>query len=84
MAKLKWFSEGKTRKEQAVVIIEALLGELTEDRNSQPLQNILFQYKEELENPKISIPFILSRMNVDISRIVTENGILLSNHQSSH
>ncbi|EOH91047.1 bacteriocin immunity protein [Enterococcus pallens] len=80
---MKWFSGGKDRGEQAVTIITELLNELANDSDNKFLQQILGTYKEELTKKESSVPFILSRMNLDISNALKEDGVALSAGQSS-
>lgn len=82
MSKLKWFSGGKDRSERAVKIISLLLDELNDDMESKKLQHILNKYKIELNKKESSVPFILSRMNVDISNCIQKENISLSDSQS--
>jgi hypothetical protein len=43
---------------------------------------VLSAYKNEIELQTSAIPFILSRMNIEVSKVVLENGITLSPEQS--
>lgn len=83
MEKLKWFSGGKEREEQAINIITGLLSDLNNDTKSQSLQKILINYRDELERKQTAVPFILSRMNMDISHAITKDGLSLSDTQSN-
>jgi len=83
MNKLKWFSSGIARGNQAVAIITELLVELNNDSSSLPLQKVLDDYKVELEKKESSIPYILNRMNIAVSNVTLKNGISLSASQSS-
>ncbi|MGG5329484.1 bacteriocin immunity protein [Enterococcus sp. AZ163] len=83
MSKLKWFSGGKDRGEQALAIITDLLNELANNSFNKSLQQVLGTYKEELTKKESSVPFILSRMNLDISNALKEDGVALSASQSS-
>jgi len=83
MNKLKWFSSGVARGDQAVIIIAELLGELNNNSSSLPLQKILIDYRDELEKKGSSVPYILSRMNIAVSNVTLKNGITLSKSQSN-
>ncbi|KRN99413.1 bacteriocin immunity protein [Companilactobacillus kimchiensis] len=82
MNKLKWFSSGVSRSNSATEIITDLLANLNGDVKTEPLQKVLIDYKDELEKQESSIPYILSRMNIAISNIMSKNGITLSPQQS--
>ena len=83
MGKLKWFSGGQERREQAIIIIDNLIGDIEDNRNTESLQSLLLAYREEFKNSGTSTPYILNRMNLDMSRVLLENGIKLSDSQSS-
>lgn len=63
MSKVKWFSGGVERGNQAVQIINELLND---DKiiSDSPLEITLKKYRIELQQKESSIPFILSRMNL--------------------
>ncbi|MGX6979254.1 bacteriocin immunity protein [Vagococcus elongatus] len=82
MEKLKWFAGGKERKEQAVTLITELLSELKNDPKSYSLQKLLINYQEDLERQQTAIPYILSRMTMDISSVIRKEEITLSKDQS--
>ena len=81
--KLSWLSGGGERSQEAVVIIDALVSDLANQPNAEPLKEVLNHYRVELVKRESSVPMILSRMNLDIARILTQNGIVLSTSQSS-
>lgn len=81
MSKLKWFSGGKERSQQANILITELLNELGDDSHSEALKKVLSSYKQEL-NSGVSVPLILSRMNLDISNAVRKDGAALSAAQA--
>ena len=82
MGDLKWFSGGKERKDKAVIIIDELLLSLSEDPKYKPLQIFFLFYRQELESSGTSVPLVLSRMNVELSNILTKNKLQLSDEQS--
>lgn len=82
MIKLKWFSGGNDRADQAITIITELLTDLNGASKSEPLQRLLKDYKNELELKESSVPYILSRMNIAISNVTLKNSIVLSKDQS--
>lgn len=81
--KINWFSGGNDRGNEALSIINTLLNDINNNPKDIPLQKVLYDYKDELEKRESSIHFILSRMNIAISNVVTKNGIVLSDNQSS-
>lgn len=81
--KLSWFSGGGERSQEAVVIIDALVSDLASQPTTEPLKQVLNHYRVELVKRESSVPMILSRMNLDVARILTQNGIVLSTSQSS-
>lgn len=83
MSKLKWFSGGTDRAYQALEIIDDLLHDLYKSSDNNALQDVLLQYKYELKNQQTSVPYILSRMNVDIANIIVKNRLTLSRFQSN-
>lgn len=81
MKKLKWFSGGTERSEQAVAIIDELLKNLDIVQNNI-LKITLESYRTELKSRSSSTQFILSRMNMDIARAIRKDGKKLSSNQS--
>ena len=49
VGKLSWFAGGKDRGDAAISIIDDLLNSLNVDANRQPLQEVLIEFKNELE-----------------------------------
>lgn len=82
MGKLKWFSGGKERSNQAEIIITDLLDDLKTDLDNESLKKVLENYLEELKQKGASVPLILSRMNLDISKAIRNDGVTLSDYQS--
>lgn len=83
VSQLKWFLGGSDRAQEALEIIDDLLYDLYKNSENNTLQNLLLKYKRELESQKTAVPFILSRMNVDIANVIVKNGLTLSDFQSS-
>ncbi|MBX9075363.1 bacteriocin immunity protein [Streptococcus anginosus] len=79
MVKIKWFSGGKERRDEAITIIDELLSNLTDS----DLKKVLLSYREELKKQEIATPFILSRMNLAVSQEMIEKSIRLSEVQSN-
>lgn len=82
MTPLKWFAGGSERRCEAMTIIDHLLEDIKDTPQLTPLKNQLVIYKKRLEDDGTSIPFILSQMNVDISRMLIDNKLMLSESQS--
>ncbi|MEB8419306.1 bacteriocin immunity protein [Enterococcus casseliflavus] len=82
MSKLKWFSGGAERSNQAKMIIFDLLKSLDGQSDKQSLVDLLKSYHKELQQSGISVPFILNRLNLEISKTIRKNSIILSKYQS--
>ena len=82
MTLLKWFAGGSERRCEAMTIIDYLLEDIKDAPQLTPLKNLLVSYKRRLEDDGTSIPFILSQMNVDISRVLIDNKLILSENQA--
>ena len=82
MTPLKWFAGGSERGCEAMTIIDYLLEDIKDTPQLAPLKNQLVRYKKRLEDDGTSTPFILSQMNVDLSRVLIENKLSLSESQA--
>lgn len=82
MTPLKWFAGGSERRCEAMTIIDHLLEDIKAAPQLTPLKNQLVIYKKRLKDDGTSTPFILSQMNVDISRVLIENKLGLSESQA--
>ena len=82
MTPLKWFAGGSERRCEAMTIIDYLLEDIKSAPQLVPLKNQLVIYKKRLEDDGTSTPFILSQMNVDISRVLIDNKLGLSESQA--
>ncbi len=82
MTPLKWFVGGSERRCEAMTIINHLLGDIKDTPQLTPLKNQLVIYKRRLKDDGTSTPFILSQMNVDISRVLIDNKLTLSESQA--
>ena len=82
MTPLKWFAGGRERRCEAMAIIDHLLEDIKDTPQLTPLKNQLVIYKRRLKNDGTSTPFILSQMNVDISRALIDNKLILSESQA--
>ena len=81
MTPLKWFAGGSERRCEAMTIIDHLLEDIKDEPQLTPLKNQLVIYKRRLRDDGTSVPFILSQMNVDLSRVLIENKLSLSESQ---
>ena len=79
---LKWFAGGSERRCEAMSIINHLLEDIKDTPQLTPLKNQLVIYQRRLKDDGTSTPFILSQMNVDISRVLIENKLSLSESQA--
>lgn len=82
MTPLKWFAGGRERRCEAMTIIDYLLEDIKDEHQLTPLKNQLVIYKRRLRDDGTSTPFILSQMNVDISRVLIDNKLTLSESQA--
>ena len=82
MTPLKWFAGGSERRCEAMTIIDNLLEDIKAAPQLAPLKNQLVIYKKRLKDDGTSTPFILSQMNVDISRVLIDNKLSLSESQA--
>jgi len=82
MTSLKWFAGGSERRCEAMTIIDHLLEDIKDTPQLNPLKDRLVSYKRRLENDGTSTPFILSQMNVDISRVLIDNKLILLESQA--
>lgn len=82
MTPLKWFAGGSERRCEAMTIINHLLEEIKDTPQLTPLKNQLVIYQRRLKDDGTSTPFILSQMNVDISRVLIDNKLILSENQA--
>ena len=82
MTPLKWFAGGSERRCEAMTIIDHLLEDIKAAPQLTPLKNQLVIYKKRLKDDGTSTPFILSQMNVDISRVLIDNKLSLSESQA--
>ena len=82
MTPLKWFAGGSERRCEEMTIIDHLLEGISNTPQLAPLKNQLVIYKRRLKNDGTSTPFILSQMNVDISRVLIDNKLSLSESQA--
>ena len=82
MTPLKWFAGGSERRCQAMTIIDYLLEDVKHTPQLAPLKNQLVSYKRRLKDDGTSTPFILSQINIDISRVLIDNKLTLSESQA--
>lgn len=82
MTPLKWFAGGSERRCEAMTIIDNLLEGINNTPQLTPLKNQLVMYKRRLKDDGTSTPFILSQMNVDISRVLIDNKLMLLESQA--
>ena len=82
MTPLKWFAGGSERRCEAITIIDYLLEDIKAAPQLASLKNQLVIYKKRLKDDGTSTPFILSQMNVDISRVLIDNKLGLSESQA--
>ncbi|MFL2028096.1 bacteriocin immunity protein [Loigolactobacillus zhaoyuanensis] len=74
---MKWYTGGRERGQQANELLTALIDHLN-NANELPLKRLLFAFHQEIAAQEQSIPFILSRMNVAIAKVMHENQIVVN------
>jgi hypothetical protein len=67
MAKLKWFSGGKERREEAIRIIEELLLDLQTNASATSVKKTLIHYLNEFKTNGTSFPFLMNRMSLELT-----------------
>mgnify|MGYP000852067703 CR=1 FL=1 len=97
MGTLRWFAGGQERRERAIFLINQTnqgagstvnsgikhaTGKF-DSKNANPLYQVLDSYRTELKFDGTSTPYILNRMNIDISKVLLNNNIRLSSTESS-
>ena len=82
MTPLKWFAGGRERRCEAMTIINHLLEDIKDTSQLAPLKNQLVSYKRRLKDDGTSTLFILSQMNVGLSRVLIDNKLSLSESQA--
>ncbi len=82
MTTLKWFAGGSERRCEAMTIIDHLLEDINNTPQLAPLKSQLVIYQRRFKDDGTSTPFILSQMNVDISRVLIDNKLMLSESQA--
>ena len=82
MTPLKWFAGGSERRCEAMTVIDYLLEDIKAAPQLAPLKNQLVSYKRRLKDDGTSVPFILSQMNVDISCVLIDQKLTLSESQA--
>lgn len=78
MSDLKWYAGGAERKKEAMKLIESLMAELPNEAHLEPLRKMLVSYHEELIKEQSAIPYILSRFNIEVSKVLLDHGITLA------
>ena len=82
MTPLKWFAGGSERRSEAMTIMDHLLEDIKDAPQLTPLKNQLVIYQKRLKDDGTSTPFILNQMNVDVSRVLIDNKLSLSESQA--
>ncbi|ADG40254.1 bacteriocin immunity protein [Leuconostoc kimchii] len=73
---IKWYTGGQERGKAALELLTQLRQQV-DGAEYVALQEILASYFKEIKTETGSIPLILSRMNLDISRVMINNHIVL-------
>lgn len=81
MAKLKWFSGGKERREEAISIIEELISDLQTNDSAEALSKSLTYYLNEFKTIGTSFPFLMNRMSIELTDVVLRSKVHLTKEQ---
>ena len=81
MSILKWYAGGQDQAEQAISILTELVADLNHSQQKS-VQQVLSDYIEAFRKEESAVPFILSRMNLDISSALKNNQIVLTASES--
>lgn len=82
MAKLKWFSGGKERREEAIRIIEELLLDLQTNDSATSVKKTLTHYLNEFKTNGTSFSFLMNRMSLELTDAVLQSNIHFTPEQS--
>ncbi|MCY7161470.1 bacteriocin immunity protein [Streptococcus lutetiensis] len=82
MAKLKWFSGGKERREEAIRIIEELLLDLQTNDSATSVKKTLTHYLNEFKTNGTSFPFLMNCMSLELTDSVLQSNIHFTPEQS--
>ena len=81
MAKLKWFSGGKERREEAISIIEELISDLQTNDSAEALSKLLTYYLNEFKTSGTSFPLLMNRMSIELTDVVLRSKVHLTKEQ---
>lgn len=81
MAKLKWFSGGKERREEAISIIEELISDLHTNDSAEALSKSLIYYLNEFKTSGTSFPFLMNRMSIELTDVILRSEVHLTKEQ---
>ena len=78
---MKWFAGGSERSVKALELIQNLQNSIEGNSEQKEISQLFQRYQSELESNALSVPFILSRMNVELFEVLTKHKINLSSEQ---
>ncbi|EGE53294.1 bacteriocin immunity protein [Streptococcus parauberis] len=78
---MKWFAGGSERSVKALELIQNLQNSIEGKSEQKEISQLFQRYQSELESNASSVPFILSRMNVELFEVLTKHKINLSSEQ---
>lgn len=81
MSRLTWFAGGKERRQEALELVEHLEKDLRGQDGFDHLEALLASYQQELEQTRTSLPYVLSRLAVEVSALLTREQLTLSPYQ---
>ncbi|HEL1181444.1 TPA: bacteriocin immunity protein [Streptococcus equi subsp. zooepidemicus] len=82
MSALNWFSGGKARRTEALLLLKELMVLLSEQENKQSLYQIIYHFSNELASGGPSIPLVLSELNVALSAVMVKESLQLTKEET--
>lgn len=81
MNRLPWFAGGQERRQEALTLLDQLEKDLEGQRDTADLLKLLSTYEQELEQSRTSLPYVLSRLFVELSALLTKEQLTLTPSQ---
>ncbi|KAA9301213.1 MULTISPECIES: bacteriocin immunity protein [Aerococcus] len=81
MVALKWYAGGKDRRKRAIELIQAIEPKLTPAQAA--LKQVLADYLVEFQESGTSTPYILTRLNLDLSKALRADGQVIAEDQEA-
>lgn len=81
MKKLKWFAGGAERGEVAEEHLAAIIRDLNKPEEKE-FKDLLVSYYLEFKNQSQGVPYIIDRLNIEVSRYLLKTHLKLSAENS--